>query len=97
MFNVVVHFETTPTSQATALAEIGAYVEEFLSRQAGFVQSWLSGALDGSGIVHFALWQSEADFKAAGEKAREHPALPGLMQYQPRGKHYTVARTFSAD
>lgn len=95
MFTVIVHFDTTPDTQQRALQEIGAYVDEFLSRQDGFLRSRLHRALDGSGLVHYALWRSEDDFRAAGAKAREHPALPGLMQYQPRGQYYDVSREFS--
>jgi heme-degrading monooxygenase HmoA len=94
IYNVIVHFTTTPETQSDAIVEIGAYVDEFLSRQQGFLQSWLSSATDGENIVHFALWQSEADFRAAGEQARRHPALPGLMRYEPRARHHTIARVF---
>jgi hypothetical protein len=44
--------------------------------------------------VHYALWESRADFQAAGEKARQHPALPGLMRYNPRGRQFEVWRGF---
>jgi len=94
LFTVIVDFDTTAENQEGALEEIGAYVEAFLSRQEGFVQSWLHRSLDGTGLVHYALWRSEAQFRAAGEKAREHPALPGLRRYNPRGRYYEVARTF---
>lgn len=95
MFTVIVQFETTADNQQRALEEIGDYVEEFLSRQEGFLRSRLHRALDGTGLVHYALWRSEDDFRAAGVKAREHPALPGLMQYKPRGQYYDVSREFS--
>jgi heme-degrading monooxygenase HmoA len=94
MFTVIVHFDTTAENQARALEEIGAYVDEFLSRQDGFVQSWLHRSLDGASLAHYALWESEAHFKAAGEKAREHPALPGLRQYNPRAGQFVVCRSF---
>lgn len=94
LFAVIVNFDTTAESQQHALDEIGAYIEDFLSRQPGFVQSWLHRALDGESLAHYALWRSEADFKAAGEKAREHPALPGLMQYKPSGRQFEVWRGF---
>ncbi|MDZ7668938.1 MAG: antibiotic biosynthesis monooxygenase [Gammaproteobacteria bacterium] len=96
MFTVIVHFDTTAENQLQALEEIGTYIEDFLSRQDGFLRSRLHRALDGSGLVHYALWRSEDDFRAAGAKAREHPALPGLMQYNPRGQYYDVSREFSA-
>ncbi len=93
-FTVIVDFETTPENQQQALEEIGAYVDSFLSRQPGFLRSWLHRSLDGEGLVHYALWRSQADFQAAGEKAREHPALPALRRYNPRGRQYEVWRGF---
>lgn len=94
---VIVSFETTPENQAEALERIGAYVDSFLSRQPGFIASRLHRGLDGTTLVHYARWQSEAHFQAAGEKAREHPDLPGLMQYQPAGKGYTVWASYPGD
>ncbi len=96
-FMVVVEFDTSPENQDRALEEIGAYVAEFLSRQDGFQRSFLSRSTDGKGLVHCALWRSEADFDAAGVKAREHPAMPGLRQYQPRGQRYQVWQEFRGD
>ena len=93
---VIVSFETTPEEQARALEKIGAYIDGFLSRQPGFIQSRLHRGLDGRSMVHYAEWQSEADFKAAGEKARAHPDLPALMVYKPSGKGYQISRTFPA-
>lgn len=93
-FMVVVHFDTTPENQHRALEEISDYVAEFLSRQDGFVRSFLSRSTEGAGLVHCALWRSEAYFDAAGMKAREHPAMPGLRQYQPRGERYQVWQVF---
>jgi hypothetical protein len=94
LFTVIVQFDTTAENQQRALEEIGAYIDEFLSCQDGFVQSWLHRSVDGASLAHYALWQSEAQFRAAGVKAREHPALPGLMQYNPRGQYFEVWRTF---
>jgi len=93
-FTVIVDFDTTPANQEQALEEIGAYVDAFLSRQPGFLESWLHRSLDGEGLVHYALWRSQADFQAAGAKAREHPALPALMRYNPRGRQFEVWRSF---
>ncbi len=93
---VIVNFTTTSDNQAEALKRIGDYVESFLSRQPGFVESHLHAGLDGNSIVHYARWESEADFKAAGEKAQSHPDLPALRAYQPSGAGYRVWKTFSA-
>ena len=93
---VIVSFETTAQAQAEAIEKIGAYVDDFLSRQPGFIESRLHRGLDGQSIVHYAAWRSESDFKAAGEKARTHPDLPALMVYKPSGKGYQVSRVFTA-
>ncbi|TVS12732.1 MAG: hypothetical protein EA417_17040 [Gammaproteobacteria bacterium] len=96
-FMVIVQFDTSPENQVRALEEIGDYVAEFLSRQEGFVRSFLSRSTDGKGLVHCALWRSEADFDAAGAKAREHPSMPGLRQYQPRGQRYQLWKAFDRE
>lgn len=93
-FMVVVEFDTRPENQEQALAEIGDYVAQFLSRQDGFVRSFLSRSDDGAQLVHCALWRSEADFDAAGVKAREHPAMPRLRQYEPRGRRFRLWGAF---
>lgn len=94
LFTVIVRFDTTADTQERALREIGDYVDTFLSRQEGFVQSWLHRSTDGASLVHYALWDTEAQFRAAGEKARQHPALPGLMQYNPQGQYFELWREF---
>ncbi len=91
---VIVTFETDPAAQEAALEKIGAYVASFLSKQPGFVESTLHRGVDGSGIVHYAKWQSEDAFKAAGVKARSHPDLPALLAYKPTGRGYQVWKSF---
>lgn len=91
---VIVNFEIEPGAQAEALEKIGAYVQSFLSRQPGFIESFLHEGLDGTSIVHYARWRSEADFKAAGEGARAHPDMPALLAYKPSGKGYRVWKTY---
>jgi hypothetical protein len=87
---VIVNFEIEPGGQDQALEKIGAYVGSFLSQQVGFIESSLHAGLDGNSVVHYARWQSEADFKAAGEGARAHPDMPMLMAYKPSGQGYRV-------
>jgi hypothetical protein len=93
---VIVSFDTQPEDQGSALAKIAAYVGDFLSQQPGFIESALYQSLDGTGIIHVAHWQSEADFQAAGEKARVHPDLPALMVFKPRGRGYRIGQRFQA-
>ena len=91
---VIVNFETDADNQSEALEKIGAYIGSFLSRQPGFIESFLHECTDGPGIVHYARWVSEQDFKAAGVKAREHPDLPALMAYKPSGRGYRVWKAY---
>ncbi len=91
---VIVTFEVDPAAQDVALEAIGAYVGTFLSQQPGFVESVLHRGLDGGSIVHYAKWESEAAFKAAGVKARLHPDLPALLAYKPSGRGYTAWKSF---
>ena len=91
---VIVNFEIEPGAQAEALDKIGSYVETFLSQQPGFIESALHEGLDGTSIVHYARWESEADFKAAGEGARAHPDMPALLTYKPSGQGYRVWKSY---
>ena len=91
---VVVQFTTAPAEQAEAVQLVGDYVADFLSQQPGFIKSRLHSSLDGESMVHYAEWESEADFQAAGAKAQDHPDLPALRAYHPLGRGYVVARTF---
>ena len=91
---VIVSFETEPEGQDAALEKLGGYIGSFLSRQPGFVQSFLHRGLDGRGIVHYAKWTTEDAFKAAGVKARAHPDLPALLAYKPTGRGYSVWKSF---
>ncbi len=91
---VVVHFSVPDGEEDTALQKIGDYVASFLSQQPGFITSRLHRNKDGGGLLHYAEWDSEADFQAAGVLAREHPDLPALLAYEPSGVGYQVERIF---
>lgn len=91
---VVVHFSVDAAEQSAAAQKIGDYVASFLSQQPGFIASRLHLSNAGTGLLHYAEWESEADFQAAGALAREHPDLPALRAYQPSGVGYQVVRTF---
>ncbi len=93
-YTVIVSFECQPEDQDDALEKVGAYVGEFLSRQPGFIESHLSRSLDGKGVVHYARWESEADFLAFGEKARSHPDLPAIMAYQPTAVRHVLWQSY---
>jgi heme-degrading monooxygenase HmoA len=91
---VIVEFTVEPDQQERALKMIGDYVAGFLSQQPGFLESTLHRGNDGTSIVHVARWQSEADFKRAGEKAQSHPDLPAMRAFEPRGRGFTAYRRF---
>lgn len=97
LFAVIVRFDTEPEEQHRALAEIGDYVADFLSRQPGFVQSALHRPVEGRGLVHYALWRREADFRAFADKARGHPALPALRRFRPSAETFEVVRAFHGE
>lgn len=94
---VIVNFTVPADQQPTALGKIADYVDTFLSRQPGFIDSVLHRGNDGTSIVHYARWVCEADFLRAGEKAREHPDLPALRAWQPSGRGFTVHQCFQGD
>ena len=91
---VVVTFKTTTDNQSQAVNDIADYVASFLSQQPGFIKSQLLASNDGQSLVHQAQWTNEAAFQAAGVLAREHPDLPKLMAYEPKGIGYRQMRTF---
>ncbi len=93
---VVVDFQVEESLQDAALEMIAGYVDSFLSRQPGFKRSTLHKGKDGCSIVHYAQWQSEEHFLAAGAKAQDHPDLPRLRQFNPRGRGFISWRTFEA-
>ncbi len=93
---VVVDFQVEEDAQDVALELIAGYVENFLSRQPGFTRSTLLKGNDGCSIVHYAQWESEQDFLAAGAKAQNHPDLPRLREFNPRGRGFSSWRKFGS-
>ena len=92
-FIVVVSFETTEANHASARSLIDSYVGDFLSKQPGFIESWLTEKTEGPGLLHFARWKSEADFRAFAEKAQSHPDLDQIRAFSPSaGFYHPVAR-----
>ena len=89
-FIVVVTFETNAGNHLKARTQINDYIKDFLSLQPGFIESRLHEAREGTGLLHYARWQSESDFKAFAEKAKTHPALPAIREYTPNANFYDV-------
>ncbi len=89
-FVVIAQFRTEVGQQAQALQEIGAYVDEFLRLQDGFLGSELLQDGSGTAVVHVARWRSEPDFRAFAAQAQSHPDLPKLRRYQPVATFHSV-------
>ena len=93
-FVVIVKFETTVESQETALVAIKRYIANFLSQQSGFISATLHRSFDGLSIANYAHWESASDFKRFAELAKDHPDLPGLIQYKPTPSFYEITEQF---
>jgi len=93
-FVVIVRFETTPETQCEALSAIKTYISEFLSQQPGFISAKLHRSFDGLSIANYAHWESASDFKRFAKLAKNHPDLPGLMQYRPTPEFYEIKAEF---
>ncbi len=93
-FIVIVDFEIEEGEQEEALGKIGDYIASFLSRQPGFIESRLLRSHDGSRIVHYARWASEADFRTFAGKAQSHPDLPALRAYKPSAGFFSLWATY---
>jgi len=92
-FIVVVRFETNTEDHDSARALIDSYIGDFLALQPGFIEIWLTEGADGAGLLHFARWQREEDFRAFAEKARSHPDLDKIRAFSPSPAFYRpVAR-----
>jgi len=89
-FIVVVTFETNEGNHTRARTQIDDYIRDFLSQQPGFIESRLHELREGQGLLHYARWQSEKDFRAFAEKAKDHPALPAIREYTPTASFYDV-------
>jgi heme-degrading monooxygenase HmoA len=94
-FIVVVTFETTPDKHVEALQVLDEYIDRFLSIQPGFIESSLNEREDGHGYLHFARWENEADFRAFAEKAKNHPLLPKIRQFDASASFYQAVRHYT--
>ena len=87
---VMVTFECAAEQQGTLADMVRAYIQDFISQQAGLLSSHLHLSLCGTRVVNYAQWRSMDDFKAFGEKARQRPELSALLAYKPRAVFYQV-------
>ena len=96
-FVVVVTFRTTPDNHADALTLLDEYIDGFLRKQPGFIESRLNESNEGSGYLHYARWVREADFRAFAEKAQGHELLPEIRKLDASAEFYHVARHYLPD
>ena len=89
-FIVVVTFDTNSENHTAARTQIDNYIRDFLSQQPGFIESRLHELQAGAGLLHYASWQSENDFKSFALKAKDHPALPAIREYSPSANFYHI-------
>ena len=89
-FIVVVTFETTQDNHTQAREVIDEYIRDFLSQQPGFIESRLHEQRQDTGLLHYARWKTEADFRAFAEIAASHPALPQIRKFSPNANFYDV-------
>ena len=94
-FIVVVTFETTPDNHGEARQVLDEYIGSFLSIQPGFIDSRLNEREDRGGYLHFARWRNEADFRAFAEKAKNHPLLPKIRQFDASATFYQAVRHYT--
>lgn len=95
-FVVVVTFETNPDNHDEALELLDKYIDEFLRIQTGFIESRLNERDDSCGYLHFARWRTEADFRAFADKAKNHPLLPAIRQFNASATFYRASRRYIA-
>lgn len=93
-FVVVVSFTTSQENHAAARDLIHRYIHSFLSIQPGFIESFLNENLEEGGLLHFARWQSEADFRAFADKAAVHPDLEEIRRFSPKPAFYFVSARY---
>jgi len=93
-FIVVVTFQTTPDNHGEALQVLDEYIDGFLSIQPGFIESRLNEQEDGCGYLHFARWKNESDFRTFAKKAKNHPLLPKIRQFDASATFYQAARHY---
>ena len=93
-FIVVVTFNTNSENHTTARTQIDDYIRDFLSQQPGFIESRLHELQAGTGLLHYASWQSENDFKLFALKAKDHPGLPAIREYAPSANFYHIVKEY---
>jgi quinol monooxygenase YgiN len=64
-------FETKPEQQQALLEQLSRFAEE-VQEEPGFIGAALHRSTDGTRVVNYAQWRSEADFGSFLKKYREY-------------------------
>lgn len=64
LFTQIVEFEVPADRQAALIRAIAAEVERWVRHRPGFVSSSFHASHDGTRVINYAQWRSEADFRA---------------------------------
>lgn len=79
-------FTVTPDKQRELLRVLQQATEEVMRHQRGFISANLHASEDGTRVINYAQWASEADFKAmlANPACQEHmSAAASLAESEP--------------
>lgn len=91
-------FEVDPEVQRELLDVLIEATEQVMRHRTGFVSANLHTSLDGTRVVNYAQWRSEADFQAmlADPTAREHMAQCTALANSVTPHLYEVAAVHHA-
>ncbi len=91
----IVTFTCEPEKQDFLSEKVRAYVDDFISQQAGLISSHVHKSICGKHVVNYAQWKDLESFIAFSEKAVDRPELPVLFEFDPQPVFYKV--DFSVD
>lgn len=99
-FTQIVAFEVAPERQAMLIAAIVAEVERWVCRRPGFVSATFHASHDGSRVINYAQWRTEAEFDAFTadpENEKIGAAIRAVgIEHGPLATHCRVVRSISA-
>ncbi len=68
-------FTVAPEHQQELLDVLTEATEQVMNKQSGFISANLHKSLDGTKVVNYAQWRSQADFKTMLENASTKPHM----------------------
>ncbi len=86
----MVTFECEKDQQDKICSLVKAYISDFISHQEGLLSCHLHKSMCGERVVNYAQWRSMEHFLAFGEKAKQRPELPKLLEFKPRAVFYQI-------